>query len=51
MLKLEKAMESRKTLEYRERMRRENEAIFKLNRASRDRRTRSQNGTVVLNNK
>ena len=51
MLKLEKAMESRKTLEYRERMRRENEAIFALNRASRNRRTRSQNGTVVLNNK
>lgn len=51
LIKLEKAMQSRKTLEYRERMRRENEAIFALNRASRNRRTRSQNGTVVLNNK
>lgn len=51
MLKLEKAMQSKKTLEYRERMRRENEAIFALNRASRNRRTRSQNGTMVLNNK
>ena len=51
LIKLEKAMQSRKTLEYRERMRRENEAIFALSRASRNRRTRSQNGTVVLNNK